>query len=109
MNNRLVNITVGGDILDKFATINFVNGESIDLYEDTFIETVNNISGPDNFYTQVMFSGSLFNEYFSMKKVNQSKPQLGILGMFPDSDFFTVKENKSIYYRSSSIYSIEFH
>lgn len=92
--------------MDKFATIYFVNGESIDLYEDTFIETVNNISGSDNFYTQVMFSGSLFNEYFSMKKVNQSKPQLG---MFSDSDFFTVKENKSSYYRSSSIHSIEFH
>lgn len=95
--------------MDKFATLNFVNGESIDLYEDTFIETVNNISGSDNFYTQVMFSGSLFDEHFSMKKVNQSKPQLGLLGMFSDSDFFTVKEDKSIYYRCSSIHSIEFY
>lgn len=95
--------------MDKFSTINFINGESIDLYEDTFIETVNNISGPDNFYTQVMFSGSLFDEYFSMKKVNRSKPQLSILCMFSDSDFFTVREDKSVYYRCSSIHSIEFH
>ena len=64
------------------------------MYEDTFIETVNNISGSDNFYTQVMFSGSLFEEDFSMKKVNPSKPKLGLLGMFSDSDFFTVDEVK---------------
>ncbi|WP_398574439.1 hypothetical protein [Staphylococcus equorum] len=95
--------------MKKFAVIHFISGESIDLYEDTFIETVNNISGPDNFYTQVMFSGSLFDENFSMKKVNPSKPKLGLLGMFSDSDFFTVDEVKKVYYKSSSIHSINFY
>lgn len=91
-----------------FAAIHFISSESVDFYEGAFLETVNNISGPDNFYTQVMFSDSLFDENLSMKKVNLSEPKSGLVSMFSDSDFFTVDEVKNVYYKSSSIHSINF-
>lgn len=94
--------------MTKIATINFLDGDYVNLYEDTYIQAIKSISDEKSFYTQITFSGTFYDSRNSMKDLTTVDPAVGLLGLFADSDFFKLSENQELFYNSSSIKSISF-
>lgn len=58
--------------MKKIAVIKFLNGDSIDLYEDTYIESIKNISRENDFYTQIVYEGTWNARRNSKKELTSS-------------------------------------
>ncbi|MGO3050382.1 hypothetical protein CD110_04650 [Staphylococcus casei] len=92
----------------KLATITFINDNRIDLYKDTYIHAVKNSSNIDRFNSQVVFSNTLNNHISSISDLDTSDFEKVILGIFAECDFFKISDIQDLYFKCSSIHSINF-
>ncbi|WP_270513380.1 hypothetical protein [Lactococcus lactis] len=84
--------------------VNFSNGESITIAEDTRVSAWNSLDkDPDGYYAENVFFGSNMDSL----DLGTSYQHVGLMGLFGSTDWFAIGPDFKTTYKTSAIVSLE--
>lgn len=96
--------------MKKLYTLEFIDGDKIDIYDNTFITGIVSCDDENNFSSKVVYEDNWNGKNDSPKSLSTYHIHVGIMGFYSSIDMFFIQNDKHDYkaYKSSAIKSIQF-
>ena len=96
--------------MKKVYTLEFLDGSTIDIFDETVISGVVNCDDENTFYSKVVYEDNWNGDHNSSKSLNTYHIHVGVMGFYTSVDMFFIQDDRYDHkaFMSSSIKSIQF-
>ncbi|MEX2947914.1 hypothetical protein ABH521_003685 [Staphylococcus warneri] len=96
--------------MKKVYTLEFLDGSTIDIFDETVITGVVNCDDENTFYSKVVYEDNWNGDHNSPKSLSTYHVHVGVMGFYTSVDMFFIQDDRYDHkgFMSSSIKSIQF-
>ncbi|GEQ05555.1 hypothetical protein EKQ61_11000 [Staphylococcus gallinarum] len=96
--------------MKKIYALEFLDGSTIDIYDETVISGIVNYDDENGFYSKVVYEDNWNGDYKSPKSIGTYHIHVGVMGFYTSVDMFFIQNDRYDHkaFMTSSIKSIQF-